>query len=392
MSIFEKIFGTKRARDLAGIEREISDYFWKNDVVLNGIYAENGQLFAVGQVIGADGMIQPELWRTDIALVDDALRYGEAYQVKQSFEPTLTVARNADGKMQYFGVVGSAFVNRDGEIDSTQLFERFVQAQADGAERPYLDIYHLGEQSRIGQATANFVIGALYYEVGEFDDTPAAQAWAQAIAENPEHFGFSIAYRYSGEPRIERINGMDVPVYDDGIHVATSLLLASHAAAYFTGAKTRGIMNDILLQRIEQALALLPADLREAERTRLTALLNSTQRAGLAFRAVSDTPTSPALTTVAQAGGNEELPTLAQVRELAVQVQGLREQLRELDAKLDSTGDEIGNVKERMNVADGEIGKLSEQLSAVVASGDTRRSLRNDDGGGQTAAQFAKNL
>lgn len=405
MGIFERLFGNKkRARDLASIDRELADYAWKNQWLYHGLYTENGGMFVIAQEWNDDGTLDPILFRVDIALVDDQLQYGTPYAVTQRFEPAVSVERTADGELLYYGVVGSAFVNRDGEIDSTQLFENFVNRQAEGNPLPYLDVYHLGEKTRIGRAIANFAIGALYYEIGKFDDSERARAWAEAIATHPDKFGFSIAYQPAGIARIEKIHGVSVPVYDDGVHVATSLLLAEHAAAHFTGARTRGIMSNIYDERIEQALELLPEDARELERTRLLALMKQSQRTGMAFRAVQVSTDAVAIEPDLPANVDDVLPALAEpaiVYANADELSALQAVVNELMARIEQgelqkreQGLQIGAVR-------GAVQALTERIEQIdletKQAGGTRRSLRHADTdtthtAGVTASEFSRNL
>jgi hypothetical protein len=86
---------------------------------------------------------------------------------------------------------------------------------------------------------------------GLFDDTDVAREAAQGLSDEPEYWGTSIKYLpTSGE--IARVaDGVDIPVYTDGVLLRVSILPEHRAAALYTtigGVQMRGEIREALLK------------------------------------------------------------------------------------------------------------------------------------------------
>ena len=179
-----------------------------------------------------------KLYRIDLYLEGEQIKLGEWQQVTEIHEPVtqrMTIQRQADGQYRWLNISGAAVLNRVGEIDSKALFDNMARRAAESGEYPYRTFYHQGEAFKIGQADLLARDGALYITSGLFEDNPLARAVVRALQDEPEYWGDSIGYLPVGEPeRVEVAEGVEVPVYSDGIHREISTLPEQNAASLFT--------------------------------------------------------------------------------------------------------------------------------------------------------------
>ncbi len=154
---------------------------------------------------------------------------------------SVTVSRAADGRYHYALVSATPFINRVGEIDSTQLFDSFIDYARNTGDYPRLDFLHFMDAFVLGQSYFVDRIGLAYVEMGWFDDTPIARSFAQAIMDDPIYWGNSIQYTPTVAPVMEEVaHGIYALVYRGGIHRFTSLLPEKLAANLFTMAAAQG--------------------------------------------------------------------------------------------------------------------------------------------------------
>lgn len=189
------------------------------------------------------------LWKYNYTIdAEGNVQLGEAIQVEHSFQEVgrsrMFISRQKDtGKVRFTVIASASVLNRVGEIDSTTLFDDFVNRIEQGnAEYPYLTFYHKGEQMRIGQIDMVHRDDNLYINSGEFlsdeEIAPHLRALRDAVIakseEDPESLGISIGYRSMDRPQIEEIAGVSIPVFRTGVHVESSILFEEDAASLFT--------------------------------------------------------------------------------------------------------------------------------------------------------------
>lgn len=148
----------------------------------------------------------------------------------------ITVKREADNRIRWFAMPAcTAVLNRSGEIDSTALFDSFVEHVDRTQQYPVLDFYHMGEKIVLGQADWVARDGVTYCASGLFDDTPIGRAAAEALIKEPGFWGLSIAYVPTSKPTtIRSVEGISIPVYSAGINRFISLLPEGNAASILT--------------------------------------------------------------------------------------------------------------------------------------------------------------
>lgn len=224
---------------------------WVIDVYLNdkGAFAlvtkSDGKLYKVPVTVGKD----------------NAIVTGEYVEVFMEALPVtgrqVQVVRTANGQTRWFAVPAcTAVLNRSGEIDSTKLFDSFVEHIMRTKEFPVLDFYHMGENIELGVADWVGRDGVAYCASGIFHDTPIARAAAKSLEDNPGYWGLSIAYLPTSEPtKIRTTEGTEIPVYNAGVNRFISLLPENAAASILTSISTveeKKRMNENVLQALRK--------------------------------------------------------------------------------------------------------------------------------------------
>lgn len=216
---------------LQELGREVGGYFF-----LHAIQAVDGETSVIA-------IHEGRLIRAPLYYVDEGEREVVGFGAWELLQPIqsnndrsrITVSRAANGRYHYLMISSTPFVNRVGEIDSTQLYDAFIQYARTTGEYPRLDFYHFGEALVLGRSYFLDRVGLAYVEAGWFDDTPEGRSFAEAVQAEPNYWGNSIEFRITAPPLIEEVAaGVYVPVYRAGIHRFTSLLPEAYAAALFT--------------------------------------------------------------------------------------------------------------------------------------------------------------
>lgn len=258
----------------------------------------------------------------------------------------VVITRAADGRFRWAGVACTAFLNRSGEIDSTALFDDFVQQFRHNPA--VLDFFHVGG-TRLGSVDLLAREGTALLAGGTVDDTPLARAVAQRLSADSAGWGLSVAYQPTVRPDWLDAGESVIPIYRAGILRAVSLLPEASAAALFTeigavgGATMRSEVKQALVDLVGQEMA------EETER-RVDGINEraADPESGLVFRQVDPE-------TVAG---------------LVEQVNALRATVEQLVQQL--TG--VGETMEEMKTDTAERGKRLAALEARAAEEDKRRA------------------
>lgn len=185
---------------------------------------------------------------------------GEAQEVFMEFTPVsrsledsrgivLRVVREESGAIRWLATPAcTAFLNRSGEIDSRALFDSFIEYAERTNEFPELDFFHLGERLTFGKADMLFRDGVNFCATGLFYEDEISRAAAEALEKQGDFWGLSIAYLPTKEPEIIRSDeGIEIPVFNNGICRFISLLPENTAASILTSISTEEVnrMNKI---------------------------------------------------------------------------------------------------------------------------------------------------
>ena len=266
------------------------------------VYEENGQMYAL---LSQDG----KLYRSYIALGEDDVKLGEWMQVTE-IHPAITakpadglaraknslmVMRQVDGRYRWVAQAATAILNRVGEIDSTKLFDNFVKRAHDTGTLPTLQFYHLGTATRLGEADFLAREGVVYINSGLFDDTPEAKIAAETLMNDQGgYWGTSIRYVPRESPQLVEIaRGIKIPVYNDGIHIETSILPERRAAAWFTAI---GATEEVIRMRKEikdELLKLLGSNQELADQIEARVDCTNERAAGEGMISRETTPPEP---------------------------------------------------------------------------------------------------
>lgn len=208
-------------------------WYWFYDLV-----ADEGEFFAV---FGRDG----RLYRAPVTVDGTTATMGQLQEVEVQYVPAQTrsfaISRDqATGRQRYTRIVSTSFLLRGAlaEIDSTELYDSFIEHAERTGQYPIASLLHLGAAARIGQADFLTRDGFCYIESGLFDDTELARQVITGLIIDPDFWGTSIEFAPL-QNRIETLAGIDVTIWTRGIHLSSDTLPEQQAAALFTTAMTR---------------------------------------------------------------------------------------------------------------------------------------------------------
>ena len=169
----------------------------------------------------------------------DSLMVGDPVHHSPSFAPVqrqTRIMRLASGAVEFIDIMSVAVVNKDDEIDSTELYDNMIKRAEESGDYPVRMFYHMGDSFQTGEYTHLLRVGTCYIGRGRYDlDQPLAHVEMAAIENNPENWGLSIGYDpYERGSDVVLRNGKRLPVYTDGFHAETSVLRTVNACSYFT--------------------------------------------------------------------------------------------------------------------------------------------------------------
>jgi len=189
---------------------------------------DDGSMYAI--MVGAG-----KLYRVPLTVTSGELTVGEAEEVEIQHVPvqrgaSLQIYRQEDGRYRWAAIACTAILNRDGEIDSSELFDKLVER----FEEPIpLDFFHqdifLGDVEFVARDGYTLVASGL------FSDDEVGRAAAETVAEDPDEWGLSIQYKPLAPPDfIEVAEGVKFPVWRDGELRRVALLPKDRASAWYT--------------------------------------------------------------------------------------------------------------------------------------------------------------
>lgn len=251
--VTESSDGTSAEVAEANRDRNMSDFYWSIDDMfwmadqddfggyhyLRDVYVQDGSsdLFAITV---SDG----KLFQFPVSLNSaDEIELGDPQQVQMQFAPVeraMTVMRGDDGVYRALAVLSTAVLNRCGEIDSTALYDTFVE-RFQGDER--VNFHH----TEVEFGTLRMIRRSDYvlWGVIEFDDTEIGRAAAENImADEAGDWGISIEFLYEPDAvELIDVSGVQIPVYESGTLTRASILKSRKAAAWFTAIPSADIVE-----------------------------------------------------------------------------------------------------------------------------------------------------
>ena len=182
-----------------------------------------------------------QLYRAPISInEDDAVTVGPPEPITIKLQPVTrtTVVRSKDGRYRWVSISATSIINRDNEIDSRVLFDSFVARAQETGEYPVRMFFHQGESFYVGQADYLARDENVYITSGLYDDIKEnvlAKAEVRARQRNAAYWADSIGYDPLSEPELAMVaEGINVPVYVDGVHREISTLPHDLASSMYT--------------------------------------------------------------------------------------------------------------------------------------------------------------
>lgn len=201
------------------------------------LYIENGSVFCTVAQSG-------KIFKVPLNISNDSVEMGSWVRVEETFTPVVEqsfrIRKMPDGKYRWTAIAGTTVLNRVGEIDSSELFDSFIEHAERTGDYPRLDFYHLGienpEMWEFGTADYLAREGVCYIASGLFDEShPLAKATIQSCEKGNLEWGNSVEfYATVKEELVASTPEIKVPVYKRGRNSRISLVLEEDAAGLFT--------------------------------------------------------------------------------------------------------------------------------------------------------------
>lgn len=304
----------ERALPAGAVYTQVANAAWKRypEAYLTDIYLDdNGAIFAIfaseGKLYRSDVTISGDTvsvadWRpVSIQTTDAPAADGEADEMRN--RPTqFNMRREKDAagveRVRWFSQSCTAVLNRVGQLDTTALFDSFVDHAERTGDYPIRQFFHAGENYRTGKADFVARVGNVYITSGLFDDTDIARAEIAAREADPDFWGESIGFDATKPPELIDVGGgVVIPAYYEGINTEISTLPEADAAALFTRT-AQEVTRMALTSRQMQAWVKLWGGDEEKARAWLEAHPDETNRAiaaqGLIARAGESAPAEAA--------------------------------------------------------------------------------------------------
>ena len=225
--------------------------------------------------------VESNLYARDVIINGDDVTLGERVRVTESYEivsdgtssssddtenrmvrfrGTVQVHRQEDGTYRWLMRAAVAVLNRVLELDSTALFDEFVNRFKSGDYPvPYLTLRHqpkegfyMGGVDYVGRD------GFIFVASGTFDDNPdnvLAQKAALSVSQDVDgYWGVSIGFQLEpDDPMPETLRQvirmeqgdviLEIPVYNKGTLVECSILDETECASFFTDVVSMEVLN-----------------------------------------------------------------------------------------------------------------------------------------------------
>jgi len=246
-------------------------------------------------------------------------------EVKEEFIPVtqsrFLIQRQIDESYRWFLIAGTTVLNRNGQIDSSKLFDKFVRNADEDKQYPYLTFHHLGKKFKMGEADWLARDGIAFIASGLFDmSTKVAQKMVDAYVADPEYWGSSVGFWSKSPTQLKITQDISIPVYSDDKSSwceEISILPEEQACALLTALRSTKEVEKSMNKQLEEAIRKLAGEDEEAAKEFIAMVdgVNRTaQEEGMIHRA-ADTPiadTTPATPATPAPPATEEKPSVNQ--------------------------------------------------------------------------------
>jgi hypothetical protein len=261
-----EILGIPEERSLSGSDlynqiyaqsMSLDTWAWLIDLYFEGsdifaILAEEGKLYKAAVTLDTG---KNSAYLAERATWTEVMQ--EFVEVPQQ-KSTFMIKRMADGQDRWFLLAGTTILNRNGQIDSSKLFDGMIaKCQSSEYAYPYLTYYHLKEAFKMGMSDFLARDGVVLIASGLFDDNKVAEAMKQRYAEDPDVWGSSISFMAEPPNKEEVAQGISVDVFDEGYLTEISILKEEDACAVMTALRSTKEVNRMneKLMKVLKALA-----------------------------------------------------------------------------------------------------------------------------------------
>lgn len=220
----------ERAVSISSIGNAVFDSFLAEGAWLNDLYLEDGDMFAVASQGG-------KLFRASVAIDDNGdIELGEMQEVITKFDPVNRTSFTSaeDGKIRMLAVSATSVINREGAIDSRDLFDSMIDYIERTGKTIPRTFFHLGAQFKTGEITDMFRDDNVLMSITEFDDSELATREIATREKEPGYWGDSIEFDPVGDPEMHDVgDGITIPVYRAGVPLAVSTVPAEMASSHY---------------------------------------------------------------------------------------------------------------------------------------------------------------
>jgi len=220
----------QRAVSVSNIGNAAWEHFYNQGAYMSDIYLENGELFAVANEGG-------KLFRATITVDNSGdITFGEMQEVIVKFDAVsrATFRTMEDGKVHMTSISATSVLNKDGQIDSRDLFDSMADYMLRTGKKIPRTLFHAGVEFRTGDIVFMGRDDNALVTVTEFDDSDIANREIKARETDADFWGDSIEFEPIGDPDLWDVgDGITIPVYRAGIPIAVSTLPAKYACSHY---------------------------------------------------------------------------------------------------------------------------------------------------------------
>ncbi|MEE9573066.1 MAG: hypothetical protein V3W20_08470 [Candidatus Neomarinimicrobiota bacterium] len=247
----DEMLSPERAMSFEIIREQAFNLTFENGWLID-VFEDDGRMYAL---LSSGG----HLLRQQLGIVNDTVELaGDPFRVAVEHRPIqtrTTITRQKDGKYRWFSISATSVLNRQGEIDSRDLFDSFVAHIEKTGEYPIRQFYHQGPQFRTGQSDFVARDDNCLITSGLFDNTSLAKMEIEARQREPDYWGESIGFKSRNLPEMFEVQeSVNIPVYNTGILIEISTLPEDEAASLFTVTQQREV-NQMLKDLPEKVRA-----------------------------------------------------------------------------------------------------------------------------------------
>jgi hypothetical protein len=260
INLFRNMFKKDRVLSLNDIVSKIYQYSEENVdpySYVEGLYVDdNNDTFAI---LASSGKLK----KLSYSISGGELVVNSVTDVVIDFTPVsqsrIMVKRTSDTESVWYGIVASAVLNRNAEIDTTKMFQYLEENYKENSA--YLTFQHLPKEPfEFGTVDGVFRYNEFLIGYGRIDTSKALGRAAEKALSSGE-YGFSIGFM-SNEGKIIDVGGVKIRTFEVAQLIEVSILKESNAANLFTQANYK---ERFTMASREQALKALTEYLNDEE-------------------------------------------------------------------------------------------------------------------------------